>query len=58
MKIELWQGFVMAALAVCLVKILELNTEQQRQNAFQQGQIDRMERQIEYEQGKNNWRSF
>lgn len=58
MKIELWQGFVMAALAVCVVKILELNTAQQRQNAFQQGQINQMERQIEYEQGKNNWRSF
>ena len=54
MKIELWQGFILAALAVVLVEILELNTAQQRQNAYQQGQLDAKEEQLEYFQGKDS----
>lgn len=56
--IELWKAFVIAALAVAIVKILELNTAQQRQNAYQQGEIDRMERQLDYEQGRNYREAF
>ena len=48
----------MAALAVCVVKILELNTAQQRQNAYQQGQLDSQQEQLEYYKGMDNRRLF
>ena len=54
MKFEFWQMCVFAALAICVVKILELNTAQQRQNAYQQGQLDAKNEQIEYLQGKDS----
>lgn len=56
--IELWKAFVIAALAVACVEMLELNTAQQSRNAYQQGEIDRMERQLEFEQGKNYRQAF
>lgn len=56
--IELWKALVIAALAVASVEMLELNTAQQSRNAYQQGEIDRMERQLEFEQGKNYRQAF
>ena len=56
--IELWKALVIAALGVACVEMLELNTAQQSRNAYQQGEIDRMERQLEFEQGKNYRQAF
>ena len=56
--IELWKALVIAALAGACVEMLELNTAQQSRNAYQQGEIDRMERQLEFEQGKNYRQAF
>lgn len=49
--IELWKAFVIAALAVASVEMLKLNTEMQRQNAYQQGKGEQLERELQWHKG-------
>ena len=54
MKIELWQAFLLAAFCVALTGILYEFTEMQEKNAYNKGQLDAKEEQIEYFQGKDS----
>ena len=54
MKIELWQAFLMSAFFVALTGILYEYTESERENAYNKGQLDAKEEQIEYFQGKDS----
>ena len=54
MKIELWQAFLMSAFFVALTGILYEYTNMQEKNAYNEGQLDAKEEQIEYFQGKDS----